>query len=170
MSYITLKDALLASAEPAPTDNDTWNALLESRAKLERELKASYAREGQLRAALQALYDLGSLELPHRRDPALQAAFDALSLTPPPACATCKGHGLIGGHTGQTPETFDQWDAPCPDCPPPPVVPVEDVKPLLEALTKIVKEQFYPMSQRLTTDAGIAEQDLSTFTTKHPIP
>ena len=107
----------LNASKQAPTDNDTWNSLLESRAKLERELKAatvkgenithqlgvammqlheSHAREAQLRAALQALYDLGSLELPHRRDPALRAAFEALTLPAPPVVPV-EGEAACGG-------------------------------------------------------------------------
>jgi hypothetical protein len=51
----------------------------------------------------------------------------------------------------------------------PSVIPVEDVKPLVEALSKIVKEQFYPMSKRLMTDASIAETALTNFTAKHKL-
>lgn len=32
------------------------------------------------------------------------------------ACSRCKGHGMIGGVTGQTPESMDFWEAECPDC------------------------------------------------------
>lgn len=31
-------------------------------------------------------------------------------------CSRCKGHGMIGGVTGQTPESMDFWEAECPDC------------------------------------------------------
>lgn len=31
-------------------------------------------------------------------------------------CDTCGGHGLIGGHTGQTAESFSLDAEPCPDC------------------------------------------------------
>lgn len=33
-----------------------------------------------------------------------------------PKCKTCRGHGVIGWTTGQTPESFDQGEAPCSDC------------------------------------------------------
>lgn len=43
-----------------------------------------------------------------------------LAATPPapeqPRCATCDGRGLIGGHVGQTPESFDLVTEPCPEC------------------------------------------------------
>jgi hypothetical protein len=35
---------------------------------------------------------------------------------PKPPCLTCGGHGLIGGHSGQTPESYEEWAEPCPDC------------------------------------------------------
>ena len=49
----------------------------------------------------------------HQRgaDPAVLAS--AATLT---TCATCSGHGMIGGVTGQTPESMDFWDDGCPDC------------------------------------------------------
>lgn len=49
----------------------------------------------------------------HQRgaDPAVLAS--AATLT---TCATCSGHGMIGGVTGQTPESMDFWEAGCPDC------------------------------------------------------
>lgn len=31
-------------------------------------------------------------------------------------CTRCEGHGMIGGATGQTPESMDFWEAGCPDC------------------------------------------------------
>lgn len=33
-----------------------------------------------------------------------------------PVCHTCKGRGVIGGHVGQTPESFDYVTEDCPDC------------------------------------------------------
>lgn len=43
-----------------------------------------------------------------------------LNATPPapeqPRCATCDGRGEIGGHVGQTPESFDFVTEPCPEC------------------------------------------------------
>lgn len=33
-------------------------------------------------------------------------------------CRTCGGCGEIGGHSGQTPESYEEWSAPCPDCSP----------------------------------------------------
>ncbi|KRD71395.1 hypothetical protein [Lysobacter sp. Root96] len=44
-------------------------------------------------------------------------------------CATCDGHGLIGGRGGQTPETYEEWAEPCPDCTPAaaPAVVVDDL-------------------------------------------
>lgn len=49
----------------------------------------------------------------HQRgaDPAVLAS--AATLT---TCATCSGHGMIGGVTRQTPESMDFWEAGCPDC------------------------------------------------------
>lgn len=49
----------------------------------------------------------------HQRgaDPAILAS--AATLT---TCATCSGHGMIGGVTGQTPESMDFWETGCPDC------------------------------------------------------
>lgn len=49
----------------------------------------------------------------HQRgaDPAVLAS--AATLT---TCATCSGHGMIGGVTGQAPESMDFWEAGCPDC------------------------------------------------------
>lgn len=49
----------------------------------------------------------------HQRmaDPAVLAS--AATLT---TCATCSGHGMIGGVTGQTPESMDFWEDGCPDC------------------------------------------------------
>ena len=32
------------------------------------------------------------------------------------ACNTCGGHGMIGGHSGQTPEQYEEWQETCPDC------------------------------------------------------
>ena len=48
-------------------------------------------------------------------------AFDIASKATPPAheqprCATCDGRGEIGGHVGQTPESFDFVTEPCPEC------------------------------------------------------
>ena len=34
------------------------------------------------------------------------------------ACNTCNGHGMVGGHSGQTPEQYEEWQEPCPDCGP----------------------------------------------------
>ncbi len=31
-------------------------------------------------------------------------------------CETCNGRGEVGGHVGQTPESFDYVTEPCPDC------------------------------------------------------
>jgi hypothetical protein len=31
-------------------------------------------------------------------------------------CLTCGGVGLIGGHSGQTPESYEEWGEPCPEC------------------------------------------------------
>lgn len=31
-------------------------------------------------------------------------------------CATCNDKGMIGGHSGQTPESYEEWAEPCPDC------------------------------------------------------
>lgn len=137
----TFKDALRASAEPAPTDNDTWNSLLESRARSERELRESHAREAQLRAALDAPpHDQQHVKcVCYGKNPAqVQVGY---------ICNKCKALTL----------------------PAPPVVPVEDVKPLVEALTKIVQERFYPMSKRLKTDVQIAQDALSTFAAKHKL-
>lgn len=49
----------------------------------------------------------------HQRgaDPAILAS--AATLT---TCTRCEGHGMIGGVTGQTPESMDFWEAGCPDC------------------------------------------------------
>lgn len=49
----------------------------------------------------------------HQRgaDPAVLA--HSVTMT---TCSRCKGHGVIGGVTGQTPESMDFWDAKCPDC------------------------------------------------------
>lgn len=49
----------------------------------------------------------------HQRgaDPAVLA--HAATLT---TCTRCEGHGIIGGVTGQTPESMDFWEAGCPDC------------------------------------------------------
>ncbi|MFA7819354.1 hypothetical protein [Aeromonas dhakensis] len=49
----------------------------------------------------------------HQRgaDPAVLA--HAATLT---TCTRCEGHGMIGGVTGQTPESMDFWEAECPDC------------------------------------------------------
>ncbi|ELY1969271.1 zinc finger-like domain-containing protein [Aeromonas salmonicida] len=49
----------------------------------------------------------------HQRgaDPAVLAL--AATLT---TCTRCEGHGMIGGITGQTPESMDFWEAGCPDC------------------------------------------------------
>lgn len=44
-------------------------------------------------------------------DPAVLAL--AATLT---TCTRCEGHGMIGGVTGQTPESMDFWEAGCPDC------------------------------------------------------
>lgn len=33
-----------------------------------------------------------------------------------PDCMTCSGRGLIGGHSGQTAESFSQDGQTCPDC------------------------------------------------------
>ncbi len=33
-------------------------------------------------------------------------------------CPTCGGKGMIGGHTGQTAESYDEWSEACPDCGP----------------------------------------------------
>ena len=38
------------------------------------------------------------------------------ALTQQRACATCGGRGEIGGHVGQTAETFDYVTEPCPEC------------------------------------------------------
>lgn len=32
------------------------------------------------------------------------------------SCATCGGLGIIGGHTGQTPEQYEEVTEDCPDC------------------------------------------------------
>lgn len=49
----------------------------------------------------------------HQRgaDPAVLAHSATMT-----ACSRCKGHGMIGGVTGQTPESMDFWEAECPDC------------------------------------------------------
>ncbi|MDM5100372.1 hypothetical protein [Aeromonas salmonicida] len=49
----------------------------------------------------------------HQRgaDPAILAS--AATLT---TCTRCEGNGMIGGVTGQTPESMDFWEAGCPDC------------------------------------------------------
>jgi len=41
-----------------------------------------------------------------------------LAATPKPEqlCLTCNGHGLIGGHSGQTPDSYEEHSEPCPDC------------------------------------------------------
>lgn len=31
-------------------------------------------------------------------------------------CQTCGGVGLIGGHSGQTPESYEEFSEPCPEC------------------------------------------------------
>ena len=134
-------------------------------------LDESHAREAQLKSALadkaieiagdqafvnlfletrQAFYE--SL----RREAQLRAALEGIYST---AC-----NGLI--------DTENYWMEAAEKAlslPPPPIVPVEDVKPLVEALSKIVKEQFYPMSKRLMTDASIAETALTNFTAKHKL-
>jgi len=93
--------------ESPPTDNDTWNSLLESRAKLERELRESRAREAQLRAALDAPpHDPQHVEcVCYGKNPA-QVLVGYI-------CNKCKALTL----------------------PAPPVVPVEDVKPLVDVIT-----------------------------------
>lgn len=53
----------LNASKQAPTDNDTWNSLLESRARLERELMESRAREAQLREALEYIRDVLQTEI-----------------------------------------------------------------------------------------------------------
>lgn len=40
-------------------------------------------------------------------------------------CKTCNGVGMVGGHVGQTPESFDYVSEPCPDCTPPSAQPAE---------------------------------------------
>jgi hypothetical protein len=48
---------------------------------------------------------------------------DALAAAPAASggeCQTCGGRGEIGGHVGQTAETFDYVTEPCPDCAPHP--------------------------------------------------
>ncbi|HDZ8980333.1 TPA: zinc finger-like domain-containing protein [Aeromonas veronii] len=49
----------------------------------------------------------------HQRgaDPAVLAHSATMT-----TCSRCKGHGMIGGVTGQTPESMDFWEAECPDC------------------------------------------------------
>ncbi|MGY3922011.1 zinc finger-like domain-containing protein [Aeromonas jandaei] len=49
----------------------------------------------------------------HQRgaDPAVLAHSATMT-----TCSRCKGHGMIGGVTGQTPESIDFWEAECPDC------------------------------------------------------
>lgn len=49
----------------------------------------------------------------HQRgaDPAVLAHSATMT-----TCSRCKGHGMIGGVTGQTPESMDFWEAGCPDC------------------------------------------------------
>lgn len=68
MDVVTLEFARelereLNASKQAPTDNDTWNSLLESRARLERELRESRAREAQLRAALEYIRDVLQTEI-----------------------------------------------------------------------------------------------------------
>lgn len=43
--------------------------------------------------------------------PAILASASTLA-----TCATCSGYGMVGGVTGQTPESMDFWEAGCPDC------------------------------------------------------
>lgn len=47
----------------------------------------------------------------------------------PVACSTCSGRGQVGGHLGQTPESFDYVTEPCPDCAAPPVPRSDDAAP-----------------------------------------
>lgn len=49
----------------------------------------------------------------HQRgaDPAVLAHSATMT-----TCSRCKGHGMIGGVTGHTPESMDFWEAGCPDC------------------------------------------------------
>jgi hypothetical protein len=55
------------------------------------------------------------------------------ALTQQRVCATCGGRGEIGGHVGQTAETFDYVTEPCPECTTP--QPSADaVRELVEAL------------------------------------
>lgn len=70
--------------------------------------------------------------------------------------------GSIGAHRAIADSALS---TPAPAC-----VPVEDVRPLLDALQKIVREEFYPMSKRLMTDARIAEQAYDAYRQNHPTP
>ena len=42
----------------------------------------------------------------------------ALRAAQRPVCQTCNGVGLIGGHSGQTPESYQEHSEDCPDCTP----------------------------------------------------
>ncbi|ENC6660104.1 zinc finger-like domain-containing protein [Aeromonas hydrophila] len=49
----------------------------------------------------------------HQRGAESAVLAHAATLT---TCTRCQGHGMIGGVTGQTPESMDFWEAGCPDC------------------------------------------------------
>lgn len=161
--------------ESPPTDNDTWNSLLESRAKLERELRESRAREAQLKDALadraieiagdQALVNLLSETREAfyeslRREAQLRAALDAPPHDQQHVKCVCYGKNPAQVQVGYI----------CNKCraltlPAPPVVPVEDVKPLVDVIT-------YALANHSADGEGSLdrlESALSTFTAKHKI-
>lgn len=53
--------------------------------------------------------------------------LERLADAAPDVCATCQGHGVVGYHTGQTPEQYEEHTADCPDCTPAPPVAAEAV-------------------------------------------
>lgn len=48
-----------------------------------------------------------------------------LASVPLPKCLTCGDQGMIGGHSGQTAESYEEHAEPCPDCNAPDDAPLE---------------------------------------------
>ncbi len=82
-----------------------------------KELEEMFAGKAhEIRASLAGMQDRGMEVIPSADCNNHDEKGYCLGHDAAPSCPTCNGHGMVGGHVGQTPEQFDYVSEPCPDC------------------------------------------------------
>lgn len=105
-------DAALRAADnrdAAGVSDRVRDLLLERRNRLMNSFGGTPYEDGRVQQQIDAIDE----QL--RATPAAVPSGEAVAV-----CGTCNGVGMIGGHRGQTPDSFEQWAEDCPDCTPQP--------------------------------------------------